>query len=99
MIHTCQNHWPPTRIANNHEPEVEASSGQCIPTGAIVPSDHLSANTNKIVTRSSGSFAAITDVLGRSTPQLFDASPATKNITCECQLLSSSPRYCCFDIM
>ena len=31
--------------------------------------------------------------------QRFAASPAAKNITCGCQLMSWSPRYCCFDIM
>src|SRR5690242_17284837 len=36
---------------------------------------------------------------GRSAPQLFAASPGTKNIRCGCQLLPRSFKYCCFDSM
>jgi hypothetical protein len=53
----------------------------------------------KIVTRSSGSFAAIIGEPGRSAPQLVAASPETKNIRCGCQLMPRSFKYCCFDIM
>lgn len=48
--------------------------------GAGDPSDQLPVQTMKIVARSSGSSAAITGEPGRSAPQLFAASPATKNI-------------------
>lgn len=61
--------------------------------------DHLPTQTTKTVTRSSGSFAAITGAPLRLAPQFFIASPATKNTTCGCQLIRSSLKYCCFDIM
>src|SRR5579872_2387673 len=76
------------------EPMPEMSLG-----GAGVPSDHLPTQTRKIVTRSSGSSAAITGEPGRSAPQLFAASPETKNIRCGCQLMPRSFKYCCFDSM
>src|SRR6201997_5321148 len=72
---------------------------QCTIGGPGVPSDHSSAKTKKVVTRCSGSYADITGEPGRLAPQLFSASPEAKNITCGCQLLPSSFRYCCFDIM
>src|SRR5258706_900986 len=71
----------------------------CAIGGAGVPSDHLPTQTRKIVTRSSGSFAAITGEPGRLPPQIFAASPATKNIRCGFQLMPWSPRYGCFDNM
>src|SRR5581483_903046 len=67
--------------------------------GAAEPSDHLSARTNRTVTRSCGSFAIVTGELGSSAAQLFVMSPGEKNITCGCQLLPRSFKYCCFDIM
>ena len=57
-----------------------------------MPSDHLSARTNRIVTRSSGSFATMTGELGSSAAQLFVMSPGEKNIACECQTLSRLTR-------
>src|SRR5260370_28241890 len=72
---------------------------QCAIGGAGVPSDHLPTQTRKIVTRSSGSFAAITGEPGRLPPQIFAALPATRNIRCGCQLMPWSLRYCCFDNM
>jgi len=61
---------------------------QCDIGCAIVPSDHVPTETIIIVTRSSGSSAANTGVPGRLAPQLFAASPGTKNIRCGCQLVS-----------
>jgi len=57
---------------------------QCSIAGAGDPSDQLPTQTMKIVTRSSGSFAAIIGEPGCSAPQLFAASPETKNIRCGC---------------
>ena len=53
---------------------------QCSVGGAGDPSDQLPTKTMRIVARSSGSFAAIIGEPGRSAPQLFAASPETKNI-------------------
>jgi hypothetical protein len=72
---------------------------QCIFDEAGVPSDHLSARTNRIVTRSSGSLATMTGELGSSVAQLLVMSPGEKNMACECQTLSRSFNYCCLDIM
>src|ERR1700722_3971385 len=78
---------------------LESNCRQCIVDGPGVPSDQVPAKTMKTVTRSSGSSAAITGEPGRLAPQLFTASPETKNIRCGCQLMSWSFRYCCLDIM
>jgi len=43
--------------------------------GAVVPSDHLSARTNRTVTRSCGSFATMTGELGSSAAHVFVMSP------------------------
>src|SRR5882757_501095 len=69
-----------------HE-QLESICRQCIVDGPGVPSDQVPAKTMKTVTRSSGSFAAITGEPGRLAPQLFAASPETKNMTWGCQLL------------
>jgi hypothetical protein len=53
---------------------------QCIVDGPGVPSDQVPAKTMKTVTLSSGSFPAITGEPGRLAPQLFTASPETKNM-------------------
>src|ERR1700733_10642481 len=79
--------------------KLESNYRQCIVDGPGVPSDQVPAKTMKTFTRSSGSFPAITGEPGRLAPQLFTASPETKNMRCGCQLMSSSLRYCCFDIM
>src|SRR5271169_6009306 len=78
---------------------IRRTAGQRTIGGAGVASDHLPTKTRKMVTRSSGSSAAITGEPGRLAPQLFAALPGTKNIRCGCQLISLSLRYCCFDIM
>ena len=67
--------------------------------GAAVPSDHLSAITKRIVTRSCGSVPTITGELGSSAAQAFVMSPGEKNMACGCQHLTPSFKYCCFDIM
>lgn len=72
---------------------------QCSITGAGDPSVQLPTQTIKIVTRSSGSFAAIIGEPGWSAPQLSAAEPETKNIKCGCQFMPRSFKYCCFDIM
>src|SRR5579864_7137003 len=71
---------------------------QCT-VGPVVPSDQVPAKNMKMVTRSCGSFEAITGEPGRLAPQLFTASPETKNMRWGCQCMSSSLRYCCFAIM
>jgi len=55
-------------------------NGMCLPNhgmfdGAAEPSDHLSAITNRIVTRSSGSTANMTGELGSLAAQLFVMLP------------------------
>lgn len=50
-------------------------AGQCDMGGPGVPSDHSPVKTKKVVTRCSGSYAAITGEPGRFAPQLFSASP------------------------
>ena len=57
-----------------------ADCRQCIVDGPGVPSDQVPAKTMKTVTLSSGSSPAITGEPGRLAPQLFTASPETKNI-------------------
>ena len=59
----------------------ESNCRQCIVDGPGVPSDQVPAKTMKMVTRSSGSTPAITGEPGRLAPQLFTASPETKNMT------------------
>src|SRR6266478_8162556 len=88
----------PRSLPDLHE-QPDSSCGQCAFDGPGVPSDHSLAKTMKMVTRCSGLLAAIIGEPGRLPPQLFSASPATRNITCGCQLLAPSFRYCCFDIM
>lgn len=74
-------------------------ASQCAIDGPEVPSDHSWAKTIKIVTRSSGSLTAMIGEPSRLAPQLFVASPETKNMTCGCQFVAWSFKYCCFDIM
>jgi hypothetical protein len=80
---------PPQRIAV-----------QCTIGGAGVPSDHLPTQTMRIVTRSSGSSAAITGEPGRSAPQLFAASARHKKhqmgmpVQAACRLSTAASRAC-----
>ena len=53
---------------------------QCVAGGPGVPSDHLSARIMKIVTRSSGSSAAITGEPGRLAPQLSAVLPGKNHM-------------------
>ena len=58
-----------------------SGSCQCAIGGAGVPSDQVPTQTMKIVALSSRSFAAIIGEPCKLAPQLFAASPGTKNIT------------------
>src|ERR1700760_2713760 len=90
---------PPTRRV---KPKIarlrhRAQRIQCVVADAV-PSDHLSARTSRIVTRSCGSFTIMTGELGSSAAQLFVMSPGEKNMVWERQALPWSFKYCCFDI-
>src|SRR5271165_469676 len=96
----CRSRSKPTSQETCHPHEqLESICSQCIVDGPGVPSDQVPAKTMKTVTRSSGSFPAITGEPGRFAPQLFTALPETKNMRCGCQFMSSSLRYCCFAII
>src|ERR1700742_840037 len=77
---------------------IGATVNQCV-FGEAVPSDHLSARTKRIVTRSSGSVTIMTGEFGASAAQLFVMSPGEKNIVWESQCLPWSFKYCSFDII
>src|SRR5260221_13369870 len=68
----------PRSLPDLHE-QPDSSCGQCAVDGPGVPSDHSLAKTMKMVTRCSGLLAAIIGEPGRLAPQLFSASPATRN--------------------
>jgi hypothetical protein len=90
---------PNSRELSDPHEQLNSIYSQCIVDGPGVPSDHVPTKTMKTVTRASGSLPAITGEPGRLAPQLFAASPETKNITWGCQFMPSSVKYCCFPIM
>ena len=87
LLSRDQKPGPPASITGSPLTPQRSNWSQSPIGGASVPSDHLPTQTMKIVTRSSGSFAAMTGEPGRLAPQLFAASPETKNIRWGCQLM------------
>jgi hypothetical protein len=64
---------PNSRELSDPREQLNSIYSQCIVDSPGVPSDHVPTKTIKTVTRSSGSFAAITGEPGRLAPQLFPA--------------------------